>query len=114
MGVTWTYHYYIFGEFSNLILVYITRLANQKELKYYSEIERTTHRLKKETLRLIAASSPSATLQCWIQSREFDSEDELKLAKYMNNNKTLKELAASDLNSQSLCLEFLDLTTALN
>ncbi|KAF3436636.1 hypothetical protein FNV43_RR19382 [Rhamnella rubrinervis] len=40
----------------------------------------------------------------WVQSRELDSEDELKLTTNMNNNRTLKELAAPDLNSQPLCI----------
>ncbi|KAF3432403.1 hypothetical protein FNV43_RR27143 [Rhamnella rubrinervis] len=91
---------------------FMTRLSNKKELQYDPEIERTARRLRKETFQQIVASSPMASFQHWVQSRESDSEDKPKPVADMNNNRTLKEFAASDLNSQPLCIEFPDLTAA--
>ena len=90
----------------------MTRSTNQQELQYDPEIEKTARRLRKETLRQIATSSPSGSLQRWVQSRDSDSENEPIPTTTMNNNRTLKELAAPDLNSQPLCIEFPDLTAA--
>ena len=77
----------------------MTRSNNQQELQYDLEIEKIAPRLRNETLRQIATSSPSVSLQRWVRRRDFDSEDKPIPATNMNNNRTLKELAAPDLNS---------------
>ncbi|KAF3443644.1 hypothetical protein FNV43_RR13334 [Rhamnella rubrinervis] len=91
---------------------FMTLSNNQEELQYDPEIEKTARRLRKETFRQIAASLPSTSLQHWVQSRESDLKDEPKLVTNMNNNRSLKELAAPDLNSQPLCIKFPDFTAA--
>src|SRR4051812_35762679 len=75
----------------------VTRSSDQIDLQYDAEIERTVCRLRKEA-RLNSTDNNLALNQ----SSTSDSDNE----KAMAGNRTLKELAAPDLNQQPLCITF--------
>jgi len=77
----------------------VTRSSNQGDLQYDPEIERTLHRLRREARR----NSEEDDLAL---DSLFASDSELEKEEVMAGNRTLKELAAPDLNQQPLCITF--------
>ena len=77
----------------------VTRFSNQGDLQYDPEIERTLHRLRREARR----NSEEDDLAL---DSLFASDSDLEKEEVMAGNRTLKELAAPDLNQQPLCITF--------
>ncbi|XP_057505523.1 uncharacterized protein LOC130788837 [Actinidia eriantha] len=84
----------------------VTRSSNQGDFQCDPEIERTFRRLRREARRNSKKNSPAL-------DSLFASETNLEEEEVMAGNRTLKELAAPDLNQQPLCITFpiLDATT---
>ncbi|KAF5476524.1 hypothetical protein F2P56_003271 [Juglans regia] len=84
----------------------VTRSSNQGDFQCDPEIERTLCRLRKEARRNFEKND--LTLDS-----VFASNSDLEEEEVMAGNRTLKELAAPDLNQQPLCIAFpiLDATT---
>ena len=84
----------------------VTWSSNQGDLQYNPEIERTLRRLRREARK--NSEEHNLALDSLFAS-DFDLEDD----EVMAENQTLKELAASDLNQQLLCITFptVDATT---
>ena len=84
----------------------VTQSSNQGDLWYNLKIERTLHKLRREARK--NSKEHNLALDSLFAS-DFDLEED----KVMAANKTLKELAALDLNQQPLCITFssLDATT---
>ncbi|XP_062155157.1 uncharacterized protein LOC133863203 [Alnus glutinosa] len=84
----------------------VTRSSNQSDFQYDPEIERTLCRLRREARRNSEENDLALDFL-------FASDSDLKDEEIMAGNRTLKELAAPDLNQQPLCITFptLDATT---
>ncbi|XP_062150390.1 uncharacterized protein LOC133859075 [Alnus glutinosa] len=84
----------------------VTRSSNQSDFQYDPEIERTLCRLRREARRKSEENDLALDFL-------FASNSDLKEEEIMAGNRTLKELAAPDLNQQPLCITFptLDATT---
>ena len=84
----------------------VTRSSNQSDFQYDPEIERTLCRLRREARRNSEENDLALDFL-------FASDSDLKEEEIMAGNRTLKELAAPDLNQQPLCITFptLDATT---
>ncbi|XP_062145993.1 uncharacterized protein LOC133853988 [Alnus glutinosa] len=84
----------------------VTRSSNQSDFQYDPEIERTLCRLRRESRRNSEENDLALDFL-------FASDSDLKEEEIMAGNRTLKELAAPDLNQQPLCITFptLDATT---
>ncbi|XP_062161981.1 uncharacterized protein LOC133869015 [Alnus glutinosa] len=84
----------------------ITRSSNQSDFQYDPEIERTLCRLRREARRNSEENDLALDFL-------FASDSNLTEEEIMAGNRTLKELAAPDLNQQPLCITFptLDATT---
>ena len=86
----------------------MTRSSNSGKLIFDPEPERTLHRLRKEAKKILAEQV--STSQGAIVSDIVASE--LLIEEVMAENRTLKELAAPNLNQQPLCIEFPNLEAA--
>ncbi|XP_038978588.1 uncharacterized protein LOC120108942, partial [Phoenix dactylifera] len=84
----------------------VTRSSNQGDLQCDPEIERTLCRLRREARR-------NSEVNDLALDSLFASNSDLEEEEVMAENRTLKELAAPDLNQQPLCITFptLDATT---
>ena len=84
----------------------VTWSSNQGDLQYNPEIERTLRRLRREARK----NSKEHNL---VLDSLFASDFDLEEDEVMAENQILKELAASDLNQQLLCITFptVDATT---
>ncbi|XP_062147736.1 uncharacterized protein LOC133856697 [Alnus glutinosa] len=84
----------------------VTRSSNQSDFQYDPKIERTLCRLRREARRNSEENDLALDFL-------FASNSDLKEEEIMAGNRTLKELAAPDLNQQPLCITFptLDATT---
>ena len=84
----------------------VTQSSNQGDLWYNLKIERTLHRLRREARK----NSKEHNL---VLDSLFASDFDLEEDEVMAENQILKELAASDLNQQLLCITFptVDATT---
>jgi hypothetical protein len=84
----------------------VTRSSNQGNFLYDPEIERTLPRLRREARRNSEENNLALDFL-------FASDSNLEEEEIMHGNRTLKELAAPDLNQQPLCITFptLDVTT---
>jgi hypothetical protein len=83
----------------------VTRSSNQGDFKFDPEIERTLRRLRREARR----NSEENDLAL---DSLFASDSDLEEKEVMAGNRTLKELAAPDLNQQPLCITFPTLDAA--
>jgi hypothetical protein len=77
----------------------VTRSSNQGDFQCDPEIERTLCRLRRETLRNSEENDLALDFL-------FASNSDLEKKEIMAGNRTLKELAAPDLNQQPLCITF--------
>jgi hypothetical protein len=77
----------------------ITRSSNQGDFQYNLEIERSLRRLRREARRNSEGNDLALDFL-------FNSDSDLKDEEIMAGNRTLKELAAHDLNQQPLCITF--------
>jgi hypothetical protein len=77
----------------------ITRSSNQGDFQYNLEIERSLRRLRREARRNSEGNDLALDFL-------FNSDSDLKDEEIMAGNRTLKELAAPDLNQQPLCITF--------
>jgi hypothetical protein len=89
---------FFFFEFSGLFMT-VTRSFNQGDLRCDIEIERTLHRLRRKIRR--NSEENDLTFDSLLASDSDLEEEEI-----MAGNRTLKELAAPDLNQQPLCITF--------
>ena len=93
----------------------MTQASHSGKLKFDLKIERILHRLRREARQILAEqastprraliSSPSINIALKLISDNSSSGSEVEEA-MTTNNKTLKELAAPDLNQQPLCIEY--------
>ncbi|XP_071923078.1 uncharacterized protein [Coffea arabica] len=84
------------------------------ELLYDLEIEKRAHSLRKETKKRKERQTSTASLGLNLAtelgdfSSNYSSDSELEEIIMANNGRTLRELAASDINQQPLCITFPD------
>ena len=90
----------------------MTRSSHTGKLSLDPEIDRTFHILRRRKNQITVEKTPSTepppgfNLATKLNlEKESDKEELMK----NNNNKSLKELAAPDMNYQSLCIEYLNL-----
>ncbi|XP_062154358.1 uncharacterized protein LOC133862542 [Alnus glutinosa] len=83
----------------------VTQSSNQSDFQYDPEIERTLCRLRREARRNSEENDLALDFL-------FASDSDLKEEEIMAGNRTLKELAAPDLNQQPLCITFPTLDAA--